>query len=443
MKRVVLVGSDFSPSSLPPALRLRFFASHLPEFGWQPTVLTVDPRFYEAAIDPENARLLPDWLEVIRTGAIPQRVSRRAGVGDIGLRSLVHHALALDRLCRRGDVDLVFIPIPPNFPVLLGRLMYERHGVPYVVDYIDPWVDEYYARLPIQERPGGYKWRLSYALARILEPVALRHAAHLVGVSTSYTAPIIARYPWLTDADHTGIPYGGEPGDVEYVRRHPRRNSIFDPDDGAVHISYVGRGGADMHPTLRAVFAAVRAGLDQHPALFRRLRLHFVGTTYDPHWDGTYDILPLAREVGAEELVSEHPRRVPYLDALQIMIDSHALLAVGSDQPHYTASKIFPFILAERPLLAVFHRDSTVVDVLSRTGAGDAVTFSDEGPGAHVSSIHDHLLRLLSLPAGTRPATCWDAFDQYTARSMSRRLAAVFDDALRAAGPHVRAKGRV
>ena len=96
MKRVVLVGSDFSPSSLPPALRLRFFASHLPEFGWQPTVLTVQPRYYEAAVDPENDGLLPEWLEVIHTAAIPQRVSHRVGIGDIGLRSLAHQALALD-----------------------------------------------------------------------------------------------------------------------------------------------------------------------------------------------------------------------------------------------------------------------------------------------------------------------------------------------------------
>ena len=44
MKRVVMVAPDFSPSSLPPALRVRFFATHLPSFGWEPIILSVDPR---------------------------------------------------------------------------------------------------------------------------------------------------------------------------------------------------------------------------------------------------------------------------------------------------------------------------------------------------------------------------------------------------------------
>ncbi len=71
MRRVVIVGADFVPSSYPPALRIRFFAQHLPEFGWEPTVVTTDPRYYEWSVDVENERLLPGSLQVIRTPALP------------------------------------------------------------------------------------------------------------------------------------------------------------------------------------------------------------------------------------------------------------------------------------------------------------------------------------------------------------------------------------
>ena len=46
---------------------MRFFAQHLPEFGWEPVVLTTDPRWYEWPVDPENERLLPPTTKVERT----------------------------------------------------------------------------------------------------------------------------------------------------------------------------------------------------------------------------------------------------------------------------------------------------------------------------------------------------------------------------------------
>ena len=168
MKRVVILGADFAPSSLPQALRMRFFAAHLPEFGWKPTIVTTDPQHYECAIDPENELLLPTTLEVIRTPALPSRVTRKFGVGDIGLRSMWYHWRVLADLCRRGLVDLLCIPVPPYIPMVLGRLIRAQFGVPYVIDYGDPWVIEYYWRLPKSQRPP--KWAFAYTLSRVLEP---------------------------------------------------------------------------------------------------------------------------------------------------------------------------------------------------------------------------------------------------------------------------------
>ena len=58
-KTVLIICADFAPSSYPQALRTRFFARHLPEFGWKPLILTTEPRFYEWSVDPENEKLLP------------------------------------------------------------------------------------------------------------------------------------------------------------------------------------------------------------------------------------------------------------------------------------------------------------------------------------------------------------------------------------------------
>ena len=394
---------DFTPSSYPPALRIRFFAQHLREFGWEPIVLATDPRYYEWSVDSENEKLLPADLEVIRTRALPAEVTRKVGIGDLGFRSFWHQWRALSRLCRKREINLIFIPVPPNPSMALGRLAHARFGVPYVIDYIDPVVSDRYWKVPRSQRPP--KHALSYVVNHMLERFALRRVSQLVAVDRSYVTDVFKRYRWLKGIEASGIPYGGEPSDFDYLRKHPRPNSMFDGKDGLIHVSYVGRGGMDMDSTLRALFRAVKVGLKRTPSLFRRMRMHFVGTTYAPNAAGQYQVLLRARAEGVESVVNEHPARVSYLEAIQILLDSNALVVPGSEAAHYTASKIFPYILARKPLLAIFHEESSVVGIVRQTGQGRVITFSDDcGAEQKIEEIELALEELLmSRPNDQRP----------------------------------------
>jgi len=426
MKRVLIIGADFTPSSHPPALRIRFFAQHLREFGWEPIILTVDPNYYETAIDAENEKLLPSDIEVIRVNALPARLTRRLGFGDLGLRSLWHLWQALSRLLRQRKIDLVFIPVPPNPSLILGRLAHARFGIPYVIDYIDPVVTEFYWKLPRSQRPP--KHAFAYAMGRLMERFATANVAHITGVSRGTTDGVIARYPWLNGALATEIPYGGEPADFDYIRRHPRKNVIFDSTDGLRHISYIGAYTLSMEPVIRALFAGIARARSRNSEPYSRLRIHFVGTRYTSGRGQLEQARPIAAEFGIADLVDEHPDRVPYLDALNLLRDSNALLIVGSVEPHYTASKIFPYILAEKPLLPIFHERSSVVKILADTGAGKAVTFGDGRPlSGATEEIAVGFERLLSLPPDFRQSIHWDMFEPYTTRAMSAQLAKVFD----------------
>lgn len=434
MRRVLIIAPDFAPSSMPPATRARFFASHLAEFGWQPVVVAAEPGFYEGTIDDDNQRLLPPDLEVHRTRAVSTRFARRLGFGDIGIRSLPHTWREICRLCKKDDIDLVFVPVPPYVPMILGRLAHIRFGVPYVIDYIDPWVIEDYWRLPREKRPP--KWPLAYGMSRVLEPFALKRAAALVGVSSGTGDLVLSRYARGKNLAFTEIPYGGEPADFEFVRRHPREQRIFDAGDGLIHLCYAGVFIPPMIPTLRALFAGIKTGLSRNPALFERVRLHFVGTSYATGPRAQPQIVPIAETEGLSKYVDEHTSRVPYLDAVQILTDAHALLLLGFDAPHYTASKVFPCVLSRRPLLAIVHEDSSVVSILEDTQAGTVVTF---GASRSVSECADeigmHLEQLLGLPREATPPTKWDRFESFTSRAMTRRLAQVFDDAVSALRP--------
>ena len=70
-------------------------APHLPEYGWEPTVVSVDPRDYESRLDPDLLELVPKNLRIIRCRAWPAQWTRRVGIGDLGLRllRLAHHRM--------------------------------------------------------------------------------------------------------------------------------------------------------------------------------------------------------------------------------------------------------------------------------------------------------------------------------------------------------------
>jgi hypothetical protein len=430
LKNVVIIAPEFTPSSYPPALRARFFAQHLGEFGWNPIVLTTASRNYAVPVDPENEKLLPAELEVVRTNALPLKWSRKLGFTDVSLRTLWPHWRELNAICRSRKVDLIFISVPPNFPILLGRLMHARFGIPYILDYNDPIITDHYAKLPRHQRPP--KWGIVRRLYGVLEPFALRRVDQIVGVADSYTAGLFTNYPWLHGTQATAIPFGVEPGDFEYVRANPRKNSIFDPNDGYFHLSHIGAGGPQMGNVLRAFFQGIQSLRQQSPELVRKLRMHFVGTTYAANADSQYQILPCARECGLDDIVEEQPRRVPHLEAIQLLLDSNALMIVGSEAPHYTASKIFPYILAGKPLLAVLHEESHSGKFLQDLRAGAAVTF---GPTRPLTRIHAEIggavRELLCSPPGWRPSTAWEKLEPYTARAVTARLADVFDLSVR------------
>jgi hypothetical protein len=422
VRDVLIVAPSFTPTSNPPTQRVRFFARHLPAFGWRPRILSVERRYYEEPPDAEIESLLPPGLEILRTPAYPARLTRPFGVGDLGIRAYRPMRRVLRGICQTARPALLFIPGPPWHTFLLGADMRDEFGIPYVLDYIDPWVSAAGA--------DGHWWTKAYWYRRVavaLEPRAVRGAARITAVSDGTNEGVQAMYPALPAAMFTGIPYGFEPSDFETLRRRPRPNGLWQAGDGALHVVSVGAMLPNGYETLRALFTALQA-LRETP-LGARLRLHFVGTTYEPTpRQGLVE--PVAREMGLGDVVTEHPARVPYLDALNLLCSADGIVALGSSEAHYTASKIFPSILARRPLLAIYHAASSVCDVVRQAHGGELVTYDDVDRAAtRAPAIADALTRLFA-PGGYDPeAVRWDSFAEYSAERMTARLARVFDAA--------------
>ena len=418
---VLLVSLNFPPSQIASVHRARLLARHLPVKGWRPIVITVDERDHKEPTDPELGRLVPPTVEVHRVRALPLALTKPFGLCDLALRSLPRVRSKIFELINRERPRAVFITGWPFYQMMLSSAI-ERAGVPVVLDFQDPWVSSLGSGHPLWS-----KARLAHQLGVWLEPRALRAASFVTSVSQVQNEEMAARYPWLDRARMAAIPIGGDPDDFDALRVNPPDNPQVILDPARINLSYVGtflpRGGA----LVRALFQAVRLLQEESPELAGRLALHFVGTSNQSNGHDDFRIRPIAEEFGIADLVHETPQRVPYLEALNILANSQGLLLIGSDEPHYTASKIFPALMSGRPYLSLFHEASSAHSILSAAGGGRALAFQDlDQLESMTEQLRDSICELSCEPEMLGSARSPSCFAQ-TADAVSGQFSEIFD----------------
>ena len=431
-RRVLIVSPHFPPINAPDHQRVRMSLPYFQEFGWEPYILTVRPDCVEGVHDPLLEQTVPSNIPVIRTEALSVKHTRRIGLGSLSLRCFPYLLRAGNQILIKEKFDLVYCSTTVFTAMAVGPRWRSRFGIPYVLDFQDPWLSDYYKRPGSAKPPGGrFKYGFSQIIAKILEPEAMRQVSHAISVSPEYPKTLLQRYSWLRPDQFTVLPFGAPEKDFEQLPSLNVQQRIFDRNDGKRHWVYVGRGGGDMAKALQALFLAIKSNRNRAPERWHSIRLHFVGTSYAPGNLAVKTVEPIAQELGIADLVEEHPHRLAYFEALQILVDSDAILLIGSDDPSYTASKIYPCILARKPILAIFHQQSSVVEILRRCNAGRVATFdSIDNPVDLLNDVNFQLDWLLSAPQGYQPEIIWSEFQPYTAREMTRRQCAVFEQCL-------------
>jgi glycosyltransferase involved in cell wall biosynthesis len=421
--RVVLILSPyFPPSTLAGVHRARHLAKYLPASGWTPVVVCVDEAHHEERLDPSLAGLLPAGIEVAKTGAVPAWLTRRIGIGDIGLRAWAYLQRTVFTIIEKRPVDAVLITGAPFYPMLLASQIKEHFGVPVVLDFQDPWVSAWGAM-----QPAFSKARLSHRLARLLEPRALRGADYVTSVSDVQNAEMAARHPWFDNSRMAAIPIGGDLDDFKALRGRSAEAEETTLESGFVHLSYVGTFLPRSEPLVRVLLQAYAKLRSAEPALAARVRLNFVGTSNRPNDNASYRVRPIAEEVGVAEVIREIPRRIPFLQALKVLAESNGLLLIGSDEPHYTASKIYPALMSGRPFLSLFHRASSAHAILSASGGGQALAFETADELAALEGTLAEGLRNLALHPEWFGTADPAAYAPFEARNIARRFADIFD----------------
>jgi hypothetical protein len=421
-RTVIIVSPYFPPSTLASVHRARHLAKHLPAAGWTPIVLCVDETYHEQDLDPALAALVPTHVHIVKTTALPARITRGVGIGDISLRAWYPLRRAIIRLLEARPVDAVLITGSPFYPMLFAPVVKHRFGIPVVLDFQDPWVSAWGAAQSRLSKAG-----VAHKLAAALESCALRASDFVVSVSDTQNKEMAARYSWFDASRMAGIPIGGDPDDFTVMRSGPPIEGRNHLEPSFIHLSYVGTflpRAAPLFRTLLRAFARLRA---VEPALAGRVRLNFIGTSNQPNDDSIYRVRPLAEAEGVLDAVREIPARLPYMHALGVLAVSDGVLLIGSDEPHYTASKIYPALMSGRPFLSLFHCASSAHRILTAAGGGRAFGFAGAGELAALETPLADALRTLAVAPQSFGRVDPYAYAPYEAGAIACRFGAIFD----------------
>lgn len=426
-RRVLIVSPNFPPANGADAQRARMTIPYFEDHGWEPTVLAVNPIHLAMPQDEWLLQGIPDRIRIHRCNALSRSWSIVPGLGNLDYRVLGRMRRYGDRLLASEGFDLIYFSTTVFTLMRLGPHWKKHFRVPYVVDYQDPWVNDHYRQHPEITPPGGrLKFGVVDRLSRRYETGVVKDCDGITSVSPDYLHQLQMRYTWSGTIPSLVLPFPGAERDFDRIRSEPGSQSAFAANDGLQHWVYVGRGGPDMQFALSGFFAALQKWKAEQGAKYRRTRINFIGTSYAAAGQGTKTISPIAERYGVADIVSESTDRVPYESVLRMLLDADALIVPGSNDPAYTASKLYPYLMAEKPLLAIFHENSSVVDVINKTGGARVVTFAS---GTSVDDLAVEVQRnwFDGDQYSFREPLNRQAFQPYTDQASAQRLCDFFD----------------
>ena len=370
MKRVLMVAFHFPPmagsSGVQRCLR---FAQYLPDFGWEPVVLTAHERAYERVSDDLHGQIAGNMLvrraqafDAARHFAIAGRYPGALAVPDRWASwkvDAIRQGMALIR-SHRPDVLWSTFPIATAHAIVAE--LQRRSGLPWIADFRDPMVQDGY---PADPRI----WRAYDEIER---------RAFGSAAACTFTSPSAAR---------------------TYAKRYPdAATRIGVIENGYDEDSFAGLGATDGAPLSPGFLTLLHSGIvypsERDPthlfaalrmlgAAAQQLRLRFRGAAHDEL------VRKLADAHGVGALIETLPP-IAYNDALREMMRADALLILqASNCNEQIPAKLYEYLRCGRPILGLCDPVGDTASALRQSGLTAIAALDD---AARIAAALRHLI---------------------------------------------------
>jgi glycosyltransferase involved in cell wall biosynthesis len=377
--KVLLVTMYFPPAGGGGVQRPLKLATHLPELGIETHVLAPDDPKWIHRDDELQAPTLA-WVHrarylgpkgrkpaeelqgtqgLVRLSKQAQLFGRRLLVPDENVSWNLTAIPAAIRIAKREGIDAVITTSPPSSVHLVGAAVKRAVGIPWVADLRDSVVahpHRHAERLVVRAKEQG-----EHAVARLVA----RNADAITCVSDAIADELRERAP---NGEVLTISNGSDFDDFAGMEHHA---------SGRFRLTHAGSffGKRDPRPFLTAL---KQSGLDD-------VVVRFLGDfrTSDREWAETLDLGDRL------ELIPYAPRR----RSLELQRDSEALLLLipeaGGRGKGVLSGKVFEYLAAERPILALVPPDGAAAELIEAAGAGTVVAPDDvDGIAAALTELH-------------------------------------------------------
>jgi glycosyltransferase involved in cell wall biosynthesis len=448
-----MVVSSFPPSIEMGAQTCWQIARNLPRHGWMPVVLT--PRDQQVAYRDPTQPGSEAGVTVVRTGVLPHPVQllRRLRAGRKGkeeamvpngaaatprgrggwLRRTVLEGLNLPDivtgwilpavvagrgLARKADIACLFSSGPAWSSHLAALGLARLTGLPWVAHFRDPW-----------SQGSGYfrdsRWA-ERANAR-LERAVIERATAVICVTDRHTDALRRHYARCDPAKFVTVPNGFDGAEWDEAEEEARAASPH-AASGQFVITYAGALYVGRSPLL--VLEALRRLSQTGVLTLDRVRLDIVVNDGVGRLPDGRDIMDVAREMGlagSVQVLGPLPRR----ETLRRLLDSNLLLLLGHNFTMQIPGKLYEYLRAGRPILALAPVGAQT-DLLRATG-GAWIVGPEDLEGA-VAAVRDAYLRWQAGQSGPQadPPTV-SGFDR---RLLVGRIATELDSAVARSAKH-------
>lgn len=430
MKKVLIIANLFHASPRIPGL-----AKYLPEFGWQPIILTTpigenpDSRFGPPNNIKDNIRVIETpyhdvlgfWRKLFRFNpdeGITSQVKRRLGVtskksvvdsfltlygevfnypdADKGWRHFA--AKAGSELLRKEDIDAVISSSSPVTSHLIAKELKIKHKIPWVADFRDLWTQNH----------DYHYGHLRKFFERRLELKTLQPADALITVSQ----------PWAEQ--------------LEELHKGKTANAItngFNPDK-------ISKGQVDLTSKFTITYTGnIYPGTErQDPSKFlAALRDLFSDETMDPNEVEVrfygHEEEWLAREIEKYRLstIAKEYGVVPREISFEKQRESQLLLLLNWEDQREKGVyplKVFEYLAAGRPILATGGFGNDVIERLLDETKGGIYCKTVEDIKSSLRELYSEykLIGKISYSGDT------ETINKYSHREMARKFAEVLDN---------------
>ena len=382
MKSVLVIAHDFPPFGGGGVLRVLKFIKYLPEFGWNPIVLSVDPTYYPAGLlDYSLMSEIPEQVKIYRTktaiSAYKIKETNKKENKKLNWRNILEsfipdsfrviqdhgffwlpYALAkAQSIIQKENIQLIFTTSPPHNVHILGSILKKRYGLAWVADFRDGWTrnEMYTAESALRQQ-----------IDKVFEHFILNIADQIICVTPELAEDFYQDYPKVKKK--TSVIYNGfDPTDFEKLNKIEKDKSVFT-------LSHIGSLAAKPNRSPEIILRAVSSIASTNKEFKENFRLEFVGPVLNLPLEEmirNYNLESLCSVVGV----------VPHLKALEYMQKADTLLLLTNHKQKFgdnaiLAGKFGEYLFTTNTILAVVS-NGIAKDIIENYDLGYVVSPDD------------------------------------------------------------------